>query len=214
MGTSTRKRAGHQPMPKTTRTFIALPIPTALGERLTRLQAALAPQVPQARWSSSSPFHMTLAFLGDVPDTDLNEVCKAVAEAAGPFSPLELRLEGVGAFPSPSRPRVIWAGLAAPETTILVDLQRAIVKGLAKAGYRPDDERFTPHTTLGRIRSDRRGPRPADLTEILAPYQTWSGGAFIAGEVITFASTLTPDGPVYAPLARAPLAAKKTTASP
>ena len=94
-------------MARTTRTFIALPVPSALGEKLTRLQSLLAPKVPAARWSSSPPFHMTLAFLGDVPDNDLNTVCKAVAEASLPFSPFELRLESVGAFPNPAPPRAL-----------------------------------------------------------------------------------------------------------
>ena len=104
-------------MPKTTRTFIAIPIPPTPGDKLTRLQNLLAPQVPAARWASTLPFHMTLAFLGDVPDTDLNTVCKAVAQACGPVPPFELRLEGVGAFPSPAKPRVLWAGLQTPEPT-------------------------------------------------------------------------------------------------
>jgi RNA 2',3'-cyclic 3'-phosphodiesterase len=101
-------------MPKTTRTFVAIAIPTPQGEKLTRLQQQLAPQVPAARWSASPPFHLTLAFLGDVADGDLNAVCTAVATACLAFPPFDLRLEGVGAFPNPARPRVIWAGLATP----------------------------------------------------------------------------------------------------
>jgi 2'-5' RNA ligase len=201
-------------MAKTTRTFIALAIPSALGEKLTRLQSLLAPKVAAARWSSSPPFHLTLAFLGDVPDNDLNTVCKAVAEASVPFSPFELRLETVGAFPSPARPRVLWAGLTAADGSPLYELQKAIVKGVTDAGYRPDDQRFTPHVTLGRIRADRRGQDPLDLTSILQPHLTWSAGAFRVSEVITFASTLTPEGPAYAQLARTPLAGKKTATSP
>jgi len=201
-------------MAKTTRTFIALPVPSALGEKLTRLQGLLAPKVPAARWSSTLPFHTTLAFLGDVQDNDLNTVCKAVAEASQPFSPFELRLESVGAFPSPARPSVLWAGLTADDPVPLLELQRAVVKGVTGAGYRPDDQRFTPHVTLGRIRSDRRGHDPLNLTTLLQPYLTWSGGTFRVAEVITFASTLTPEGPAYAQLARAPLSGKKSVASP
>src|SRR5271157_6631536 len=202
------------PMAKTTRTFIALPVPSALGEQLTRLQSVLAPKVPAARWSSSPPFHMTLAFLGDVPDNDLNTVCKAVSEASLPFSPFELRLESVGAFPNPARSRVLWAGLTAADLSPLFELHKAILNGVTDAGYRPDDQRFTPHVTLGRIRSDRRGQDPLDLTTILQPYLTSYAETFRVGEVITFASTLTPEGPAYAQLARAPLSGKNTAASP
>ena len=201
-------------MPKTTRTFIALALPAALGAKLTRLQALLEPQVPTARWTRTEPLHLTLAFLGDVDDTDLHKVCKAVGMATAPFPPFELQLESVGAFPSASRPRVLWAGLTAENDSPLFPLQRAIVKQVAAVGYRPDDARFTPHVTLGRIKSDRRGPQPPDLTAILEPYQTWSGGAFAVTEVVTFASTLTPEGPVYAPLARAALAGEKNASPP
>jgi RNA 2',3'-cyclic 3'-phosphodiesterase len=199
-------------MAKTTRTFIALPVPSALGEKLTRLQSLLAPKVPAARWSSSDPFHTTLAFLGDVPDNDLNTVCKAVAAACALFSSFELRLESVGAFPNPARPRVLWAGLTAADVAPLFGLQKAIVKAVTDAGYRPDDQRFTPHVTLARIRADRRGQDSLNLTTLLQPYLTWSAGTFRVGEVITFASTLTPAGPAYAQLARAPLSGKKTMA--
>ena len=195
-------------MPKTTRTFVAIEMPAAQGEKLTRLQQQLAPDIPAARWLPSRPFHLTLAFLGDVPETDLNQVCHAVAEACGPFSAFELRVEGAGAFPSPARPRVIWAGLLPPDGSPLFELHKGIFQALKKVGYRADDK-FSPHVTLGRLRQDRRGGRSPDLTAILQPFQNWSGGAFRVSEVVTFSSNLTPEGPIYAPLARAPLAGQK-----
>ncbi len=158
---------------------------------------------------------MTLAFLGDVPDGDLNAVCQAVAEASEPFSPFELRIESVGAFPNPLRPRVLWAGLTAADLTPLQELQKAIVKRVTQVGYRPDDQRFTPHVTLGRIRSDRRGHDSPNLTDLLQlRYLNWSAGTFKVDEVLTFASTLTPEGPAYAQLARAPLSGKNTVVKP
>ena len=190
-------------MPKTTRTFVAIVIPGPQGEKLTRLQQQLAPTIPAARFSTSPPFHLTLAFLGDVADADLNAVCRAVAEACGPFPVMDLRLVARRAFPSPARPRVIWAGLAAADGPPLADLHNAIGHALKRIGYRPDD-RFTPHITLGRIRQDRQGGRSPDLTRILQPFQSWSGGSFPVSEVVTFASTLAPEGPLYTPLARAP----------
>ncbi|KAJ3047043.1 hypothetical protein HK102_013013, partial [Quaeritorhiza haematococci] len=66
----------------TTRTFLAIDVPSPLSERLTKLQARLAPLVPEFRWTDGAPFHMTLAFLGDVPYIDLNAVCEAAAKAA------------------------------------------------------------------------------------------------------------------------------------
>jgi 2'-5' RNA ligase len=196
-------------MARTTRTFVAIAIPAPLGEKLTRLQARLSSEIRDVRWSSTLPFHATLSFLGDVADAELNKVCTAVDDAIVPFEPFEVSVEGVGAFPNPSRPRVIWAGLKVPDGSPLFVLQRAIVRVLTRIGHRPEDQRFTPHTTLGRIKSDRRGIRPRDLTKVLEPCHAWSAGQFTVTDVTTFASALTPEGPDYVPLARARLSGKK-----
>ena len=66
-------------MPETTRTFIAVAIPAPLGEKLTRLQARLALEIPGVRWTSTLPFHVTLVFLGDVRRTRLESgLCRRV----------------------------------------------------------------------------------------------------------------------------------------
>ena len=197
-------------MRETTRTFIAIPIPESIGPRLERKQAELTPEVPGCRWTAGSPFHLTLAFLGDVRNRDLNELCRAVAAAAEPFERVELTLKGVGAFPSPQKPRVVWAGVTAMDINHLLDLRKAVAQAATQAGYRPDDLRFHPHITLGRIKSDR-GQQVRDLTTVVDREQGWSAGTFTAVEVVTYASTLDPKGPTYTPLGRARLAGKKIT---
>jgi 2'-5' RNA ligase len=193
-------------MRETTRTFIAIPIPEPIGKQLLRLQAELTPQIPGCRWTAST-FHVTLAFLGDVRNSDLNDLCQAVASAATPLVPFELRLEGLGAFPSPRKPSVLWAGVTASDPISLRDLREAVVGAATQVGYRTGDPRFHPHVTLGRFKS--YGGR--DLTAVLERGNDWSGGSFSIVEVITFASTLDSKGPTYAPLGRARLAGKKTT---
>jgi 2'-5' RNA ligase len=199
-------------MPASTRTFVAIAIPEPLGRKLVRLQSELTPEVAGARWALSLPFHATLAFLGDVRSRDLNEVCQVVAASAESLTPIELNVEGLGAFPSSTKPRVIWAGLAGHDLSPLYDLRDAVVSGLTRVGYRPDEQRFHPHVTLGRIRSDRRAAR--DLTELVERYRSWSGGSFTFAEVTTFSSTLGPSGPIYAPLGHAPLLGKKKAIPP
>jgi 2'-5' RNA ligase len=198
-------------MRESTRTFIAIPVPDPVGQQLAGWQRALAPEVPGCRWVENQPFHLTLAFLGDVPNRDLSELCLSVAAAAEPFGRFDLRVEGLGAFPNPARPRVVWAGITADDLGPLADLRKEIVRAATQAGYRPDDPRFHPHVTLGRIRSDRG--RPSDLTEIIRREQARGAGAFPAVEVVTYASTLGPKGPTYAPLNRARLKGKKTDGS-
>ena len=198
-------------MRETTRTFIAIPIPDPIGQQLARWQQELAPEIPGCRWVETQPLHITLAFLGDVPNRDLSELCLAVAAAAETSGRLDLSVEGLGAFPSPARPRVLWAGVTAADLGPLGTLREAVVRAATRAGYRPDDPRFHPHVTLGRIRSDRG--RPTDLTEIIAREQGRSAGSFTAAEVVTYSSTFGKGKTAYAPLNRARLKGKKPDAA-
>lgn len=195
-------------MPDTTRTFVAVAVPDALTPRLRRLQQGLAPDMPGAKWVEAPPFHVTLAFLGDVPHAELNDVCKAVGEVCAGFPPLELSLEAVGAFPDGARPRVIWTGVAGAGLDGLLRLQAAVAAAVARVGYPTDSRPFHPHVTLAHIKSGKgRGasPVPRDVTHFLDRRRTWTAGPFRVVEAVTFASTLNPDGPVYTALARAPL---------
>src|SRR4051794_3152420 len=88
-------------MPQTTRTFVAVPVPGKLGEKLAPLQSLPGEECPRGPSGPPVHFHLTLAFLGDVENTDLDAVCRGVAGAAAAFGPLELRLEGLGTFPAP-----------------------------------------------------------------------------------------------------------------
>jgi RNA 2',3'-cyclic 3'-phosphodiesterase len=180
---------------ETTRTFVAIAIPGPLRHKLTELQELLSAEFPGFRWPKESTFHATLVFLGDVRNSDLQTLHGAIILAASQFEPFELRLEGLGAFPTPSRPRVIWSGLVAPNMNPLFDLQAEIVKAVSVAGYPPDDLRFHPHITLGRSNSNRGGP--GDFPRVLEHYQTWSAGSFKVEEVMTFRSILGPGGPNY-----------------
>lgn len=197
-------------MSQTTRTFIAIPAPDSIGERLTRLQGRLAPQAPSIRWNVTPPFHLTLAFLGEVPFVELNSICRAVAAAARTVRRFELTVTGLGVFPNLSKPRVLWARLEGPGLDPLADLHKAVIAGLEGVGCIPEDERYSPHVTLGRMKPGRGASHPEGLAAVVARHQNWSAGAFTVSEVVTYSSTTTPAGPAYAPLARAPLAGARS----
>src|SRR5215213_1199022 len=121
-------------MPQTTRTFVAVPVPAKLGEKLVHLQSLLAADCPDVNWVDPAHFHLTLAFLGDVDNTDLDAVCRAVAGSMTGFTPFDLRLEGLGTFPAPEKPRVFWVGLTGSDLPQLMDLQRAVATAVKGAG--------------------------------------------------------------------------------
>jgi 2'-5' RNA ligase len=201
-------------MPQTTRTFVAIEVPSAQTMNLIQLQGDLAPMISGFRWVRSNPFHATLAFLGDVKDRDLVEVRQAVERgvAAAGCEALDLELRGVGAFPKPAKGRVIWAGLAGTHIRRLVDLQKSIAHTLTQVGYRPDEKQFHPHITLGRLKSNHS--RGSNVSDAIDRFRDWTGGSFLLAEVTTFASKLSPLGPEYTPLARAKLQSQKNGGSP
>ncbi len=195
-------------MPETTRTFIAIEVPDPQRDDLERLRRRLEPELAGARWVSRSQYHVTLAFLGDVPTADLDAACRALGEATGKVEPFTMLLKGLGAFPRPSRPRTLWARFEGPGLATLERLHREIGQALQRIGHRPDDhDRFSPHVTLARFKTGPGRPNAPDLTERLQQYAGWATDPFEIGEVVTFASELRAEGPVYTPLSRPRLGA-------
>ena len=182
-------------MASTSRLFVAFTIPEVQKTRLGRLQGLIAPDIPNARWVTPEMFHVTLAFLGEIPDLDLNPVCLAVAEGCKNFARFTVNLKSLGAFPDPDSPRVVWVGVTGPGLDTMNQLRDAIVESLSDAGYPPEDDRFTPHLTLGYVKS-KKG-QEIDVNPLIAHYQMWSAGNFSVTGITTFASTITPEGPAY-----------------
>jgi RNA 2',3'-cyclic 3'-phosphodiesterase len=195
-------------MPEHTRTFVAIAVPKSVERQLARLQSELAQVLPECRWTRAMPFHLTLAFLGDIPSNLVTEVCRAVASSTRTIEPFEIEVAGLGAFPTTNRPRVIWAGATACNQEKLIDLQGSVVNALAKVGLKPDDQRFHPHVTLGRIKPGRHG-RPDLARLIQSPADQWAS-RWLVEDVQVFASTLGPTGSAYEVLARTSLGGKKT----
>jgi 2'-5' RNA ligase len=199
-------------MSETTRTFIAVSVPAALELRLTRLQERLAGEVPEGRWQTPLPFHITLAFLGDVPHSELYGVCQAVSDASRLSSRFDLTLEGIGAFPGADRPRTVWVGVGGPGLEPLKGLQAAVTSAVARLNYPPEGRPYHPHVTLGRFDHGRRPTR--DFAHVVSHFRTWHAGPFPVSEAVIFGSTLTREGPIYAPLGRGPFGRQKPDASP
>jgi RNA 2',3'-cyclic 3'-phosphodiesterase len=194
-------------MRECTRTFIAIAVPEPVEQQLARLQAELAPEIAGCRWISTRPFHITLAFLGDVPDSYLNEICQVVTSSAVAFDRFEVEVRGFGAFPNVIRPRVVWAGVTASNINTLNRLQQSVIGSIARIGHGPDDERFHPHVTLGRVKHSQHGTR--GVQALIERWAGWSAGGFAVTDVLVMASTLGRAGPSYEVLSRGLLAGKK-----
>jgi 2'-5' RNA ligase len=186
-----------------TRTFIAIDPGKDIRNRLVALQEQLAKAGTEVKWVEPENLHVTLLFLGEVGERDLPAVCKAVADVAQQTLAFPLSVERASCFGSPRRPRTLWAGVG-EGTQAVCALHDALEGPLLDLGcYRREERQYTPHITLGRVRSDR----PTDkLAAALAKNAGWQGGETLVREVLVMGSELTPEGPVYTVLSRGKLA--------
>jgi len=135
--------------------------------------------------------HITLRFLGNIPLSLVDEIERVIAASAP--RRVVLRLRGVGAFPSPARPRVIWVGVSEGAGE-LERLYKEIEKGLRRLGFRPEREQFVPHVTLARLKGSRNLER---VVKLLREMEDVEVGEIVLESVRLKQSILTPRGPIY-----------------
>jgi len=178
------------------RAFIAVPVPLDILEQLKDLQDSIRACGVSASFPKISSIHLTLKFLGDVPAEDISHIKEFLALNITPFERFEIRVRGVGVFPSPGRPRVVWAGI--PADSLLVDLQKRVESGMRDAGFPAEDRKFRPHLTLARIKSGRNLNR---LVTFIERSRDFDAGSFPADPVRLYQSILRPEGAEYRVLA-------------
>ena len=121
-----------------------MPIRSAHKTRLTGLREDALP----GRWTPTQKFHLTLRFIGEVDEDRVAPVEQALAGFQGEAFSLQGR--GLGVFPSPRRPRVLFAALA--PAPVLLELQTQVEQALHAIGLGEDPKPFRPHVTLARLR--------------------------------------------------------------
>lgn len=170
----------------TKRLFVALEIPAIVAAALDRLD----PELPGLRWLPARPLHLTLAFLGPVPDEAVPALVAALETVDSPPFPLALR--GLGRFGGHGRPLVVWAGVDSPPPA-LYTLHEQIEARVLALGLAPGEKPFHPHVTVGRGKAVPGGR----LHRFLARHAETPLGRFPVGGFTLFASVLTPEGAVH-----------------
>jgi RNA 2',3'-cyclic 3'-phosphodiesterase len=191
-------------MPRT-RTFIAVDLSADIRGAAVVLQQGLAKSGAEVKWSSPETMHVTLLFLGEVDDRELHSVCRAVKEVAATEPAFPLRVSGVGAFPTPRRPKILWAGITEGADELRRLYGKLEEKLLDLGCYRKEERGYTPHLTLGRVKSEADG---FILARELPKLQAWDGGRTVVDEVLVYGSVLQKDGPEYTVLGRGELAGR------
>jgi 2'-5' RNA ligase len=199
------------------RAFFAIDLPDELADGISDVQDGLR-GAAGLRFTDPEQAHVTLAFLGDVPEEttgtetgasdeptpkgDVDAVIEAGRRAVeeADVEPFTVGVGGLGVFPSMEYISVVWAGVddGAAE---LARLHETLEERTAALGYEPDDHEFTPHVTLARM-NDARGK---DLVQRVVRERDPDVGTFTAEAVRLKRSRLTSDGPVYETVESFPL---------
>jgi len=187
---------------KQVRTFIAIELDETINAALADLQGQLKAKIPQGsvRWVKPGGIHLTLKFLGDVPANRIEEIERALTQACAEFPAFSLSVGGLGCFPNPQRPRVVWVGVQ-EESETLAGLQKAIEDGMEKLGFAPEGRKFHAHLTLGRARRRTSSGDVRRLGRLVKECDIGQLGRMEARAVSLVKSDLRPTGAVYTQLA-------------
>jgi len=181
------------------RLFLAVDLPPPLLRQVAAGMVELKKNVGrgrQLRWVAVENVHVTLKFLGEVEERQLDQfsTCCAAVE----WSSFELKLGGCGCFPSLTRPRVFWQGFAAG-----IDEMRSLLARIepcaAGIGVPREQRPYTPHLTLARVKRPKKPGEGVDFRRLreaandLLPV----GASFPVEEFFLYQSQLAPKGAVY-----------------
>jgi RNA 2',3'-cyclic 3'-phosphodiesterase len=163
--------------------FVAVVPPLEAVEDLAAFLAPRQEAGADLRWTDEDQWHVTVAFMAQVPERAVDDVLEGVVGAVASRTPLPLRCQGAGTFPHPGAARVLWAGLAG-DLDGLSALARGVRRACNATGGSPEGGPFHPHVTLARAR------RPIEATRWLRVLEGYAGPAWTATEVTVLASHL------------------------
>ena len=179
------------------RLFVAVDVPDAIKDAIERqVVGPLRAALPGARWSRPEGRHLTLKFLGEVPDERVESVGAALSSAAARHERFDAGFDVVGGFPNVRRPRVLWVGIG-EGSDALASLAADVEDVLQPLGFPGEDRPFRGHFTLARF------PTPKIVRAL--PDVTVPDASFAVDEIVLFRSQLHPKGARYTVIQRFPL---------
>ncbi len=172
------------------RAFIAMTPPATLQQTVAAVREAFQRCDVPWRWVTPDHIHLTLKFLGNVRAERVTPLIQAMEYAAQGPPAFPLQAKSLGCFPHPSRPRVLWVGLADPSQA-LAHLNERLTAALIPVGFPSEDRLFHPHLTLARAQN---GMRSHQLLPVLQTYQNRHFGEFPVTKLYLFQSELQHGG--------------------
>ncbi len=170
------------------RSFIAVDIKNP--EKLTVVNQELS-TCCNANFVKPENLHITLRFLGNIPENMVEKISNIISESCKNISPFKIEFVGLGAFPNINYVRVLWIGIKNLQPLVKINL--CIDEELKKIHYYKDKE-FLPHITIARVKSVSNKTK---LQHILNTYKETKFDEFFVNEVKLKKSELSAMGPKY-----------------
>jgi 2'-5' RNA ligase len=188
------------------RLFLALDLPAAIRDRISRFIEGVTGFAPDARWTNPESLHITLKFMGEQPDSALDQIKQSLSEIRAETT--EINFRNYGFFPTTKSPRVFWIGVeSGPQ---LAALAATIDDKLSSLGIEKETRPYSPHLTLARAAGGSGSPRRTKsdapnriflhLQEKLAARPTPEFGTMTPREFFLYQSHLSPKGSKYTKL--------------
>ncbi len=183
------------------RTFLAIPLPESIKNYLTdlsrQMQSLYQDQHDRLKWVVPEGMHITLAFLGDTREEDIDPLADQLAVTLRHFIPFRLTLTESGTFPHANKPRILWVGTYTDDEQ-LPAVKADVDRHLSGAGYTIEKRKFSPHITLGRI---KRLVRNSNLVHNYLSHSV-TALSFEVADIVWYQSILRPEGAEYSILKR------------
>jgi 2'-5' RNA ligase len=179
------------------RAFIAIELPAPILKCLDKVTLDLKQQLEKVpiRWVPAENIHLTLKFLGDVSEANLEVLKKILKSIGSNHHAFEISVGGLGAFPKAQYARVIWVGLEIPPE--LIALHHSLEIETGRLGYAREERPFSPHLTIGRVSRNPTAVNLNKLSDVLKSYKVGFLGVIQVQAIHLFRSDLQPSGAVY-----------------
>ncbi len=177
------------------RLFVAIEFSSNVRSALAKVQSRLEASCGGVRWIPPRQIHLTVKFLGDVPDANVEAVSRALADATVDAEPFDMELVGCGCFPPKGSVRIVWTGVNEESGRLHRNVE-AVEREMARLGYAKERRAYSPHVTIGRVRRDDSGGAirsAAENCNLDAVGQPVSSMTLMS-------SVLSSKGPTYAPV--------------
>jgi 2'-5' RNA ligase len=188
------------------RLFVAVDVGDEVRAEVSRVTAEIGAAIgtgdtaPRVAWVAPKALHLTLRFLGEIGDDEAGWLRDALAPPISQ-APFAIEWRGLGAFPGPRHPRVLWIGLVTGAEA-LGSLEAEVSRRIDRVSAGVEEAQpFRPHLTIGRVKTPGKG---VDWPEILKATDV-RGVRSLVDRITLYRSQLSPRGPNYTALIQAPL---------